>query len=82
MNGNENINSNNIQENNIKKPAALNMDLIENYNNETNNQYPAFPFFGVNENNGSSVAKQMITTPANIFNLSPTSPFIPRNFGN
>ena len=82
INGDENINSNNIQENNSKKPAALNMDLIENYNNETNNQYPGYPFFGSNENNGSSVAKQIISTPANIFNLSPTSPFIPRNFGN
>ena len=81
INGDENINSNNLQENNIKKPAALNMDLIENYNNETTNQYPGYPYFGVNENNGSSVAKQ-IPTPANIFNLSPTSPFIPRNFGN
>ena len=73
----------NIQEN-IKKPTALNMDLIDNYNNENNNEnnngYPLYPMFGGNENMGSSVAKQM-TTPANIFNLSPTSPFIPRTFG-
>ena len=69
----------NIQEN-IKKPNALNMDLIDNYNNENNNGYPVYPIFGGNENIGSNVAKQM-TTPANIFNLSPTSPFIPRNFG-
>ena len=73
----------NFQEN-IKKPEALNMDLIDNYNNEINNEnnngYPIFPIFGGNENIGSSVAKQM-PTPANIFNLSPKSPFIPRTFG-
>ena len=61
----------------IKKPEALNLEIINNYNNEnTNNGYPNYPFFGGNI--GSSVAKQSISTPANIFNLSPTSPFIPR----
>ena len=61
----------------IKKPDELNLDIIEN--NDNNNAYPNFPFFS--DNMGGSVAKQMVTTPANIFNLSPTSPFIPRNIG-
>ena len=64
---------NNIQENN-KKPPALNMEFIENYNNENTNGYT---FFGGNENIGTNIPKQIITSPANIFNLSPTSPFIP-----
>ena len=83
-NNNINDGENNSIEENIKKPSALNMDLIENYNNENNNEnnngYSIYHIFGGNENIGSSVAKQM-TTPANIFNLSPTSPFIPRTFG-
>ena len=76
VDGNEN-NSNQ----NFEKPAELNMDFIDNYNIENNNTYPTYPFFGGNENMGSSVAKQTIPTPANIFNLSPTSPFIPNNLG-
>ena len=79
--GGENIDTNNLQEKN-KKPAALNLEIIDNYNNDNISGYPTYPFFGGNENmGGSSVAKQMITSPANIFHLSPTSPFIPRNFG-
>ena len=53
----------------IKKLPELNLDIINN--NENNN-------FG--DNIAPSVAKQMINTPANIFNLSPTSPFILRTF--
>ena len=68
----EENNGNNIHEN-INKPAELNLDIINN--NDNNNAYPAFPF--LTDNMGSSVAKN-ITTPANIFKLSPTSPFIPR----
>ena len=75
INGEEII-GNNLQEK-FKKPTELNLDIIEN--NENNNGYPNFPFF--TENMGGSVAKQIITTPANFFNLSPTSPFIPRNIG-
>ena len=78
LNGDENVDTN-IQENS-KKPAALNLELIENCNNENNNPYQPYALFGVNENGGSSVAKQ-ITTPANFFNLSPTSPFMPKTFG-
>ena len=70
---------NNIPEKS-KKPAALNLEIIDNYNNDNISGYPTYPFFGGNENMGSSVAKQMVTSPANIFNLSPTSPFIPRHF--
>jgi len=70
-----------VMNQNFEKPAELNMDFIDNYNIENNNTYPTYPFFGGNENMGSSVAKQTIPTPANIFNLSPTSPFIPYNLG-
>jgi len=81
----DNINDINETENNDdinlgqknKKPPALNLELIDNYNNE-NNGSPTYPFFP------GSVAmdnKQMINSPVNIFKLSPTSPFIPRNFG-
>ena len=59
-----------------KKPLALNMELIDNYNNE-NNESPTSPLFP-----GSGIMdRPMINSPVNIFNLSPTSPFIPRNFG-
>lgn len=74
-------NNNNISNsgtNNIKKPEALNMDYIENYNNEniSTNLFPG------NENvNLNSTTNKMAKTPANIFNLSPTSPFIPNYFG-
>ena len=62
-----------------KKPAELNMEFIENYNNEnSNNPYPTYPIFGGNDNIGSSLAKQTMNSPANIFNLSPTSPFMPK----
>ena len=72
-------NEGNIFQEKSKKPAALNMEFIENYNNEnSNNPYPTYPNFGGNDNIGSSLAKQIITSPANIFNLSPTSPFMPK----
>ena len=72
-------NEGNIFQEKSKKPAALNMEFIENYNNEnSNNPYPTYPNFGGNDNMGSSLAKQIITSPANIFNLSPTSPFMPK----
>ena len=80
INGDENVDRNNIHDNN-KKPPELNLDLIDTCNNDNSNIYPNYSFFGTNENNCSSVAKQMIVTPANMFNLSPTSPFIPRGFG-
>jgi len=80
-NNNINININGGVDNNlqdkIRKPPALNMEFIDNFNNDNTCGYT---FFGGNENMGSSIPKQMINTPANIFNLSPTSPFIPRNF--
>ena len=79
INDGENTDINILQEKS-KKPAALNLEIIDNYNTENNTGYPIYPLFGTNENIGSSVAKQMVT-PAHIFNLSPTSPFIPRNFG-
>ena len=72
-------NEGNIFQQKSKKPAAINMEFIENYNNEnSNNPYPTYPNFGGNDNMGSSLAKQIITSPANIFNLSPTSPFMPK----
>ena len=68
-----------IQQEKFKKPESLNMDYIENYNNENiNNAYPTYPVFGGNDNSGSSIAKQVITSPSNIINLSPTSAFIPK----
>ena len=74
-------NDGNLLNEKTKKPS-LNMDFIETYNNEnSNNPYPVYPIFGGNDNIGSNVAKQIMTTPANIFNLSPTSPFIPRTYG-
>ena len=73
-NGEENIDMNNI--NKTKKPAPLNMDFIENENNDIGGGYP--PFFGVGDNLGPLGTKQSVNSPANIFRLSPTSPFIPR----
>ena len=73
-NGEENIDMNNI--NKTKKPAPLNMDFIENENNDIGGGYP--PFFGVGDNIGPLGTKQSVNSPANIFRLSPTSPFIPR----
>ena len=66
-----------------KKPADLNLELIENDNNDNYNynSSPTYPLFPGNENIGSSLGKQIINSPANIFNLSPTSCFIPRTFG-
>ena len=63
-------------EENSKKPAPLNMEFIDNYNNEINNSptYPLFPGSG-------NMGRQMINSPVNIFKLSPTSPFIPKNLG-
>ena len=70
-------NRNNINlfpEKEIKKPEPLNMQYIENYNNENNHFFPG------NENPIlNSTSNKM--NPANIFNLSPTSPFIPTTFG-
>ena len=69
----ENNDDTNIEEKS-EKPPILNMDLIDNYNE--NNESPTSPLFP-----GSGVIeKQIINSPVNIFNLSPTSPFIPRNF--
>ena len=73
--GNENVEKNN-DVNKIKKPAPLNMDFIENENNDIGGGYP--PFFGVGDNIGPLGTKQSVNSPANIFRLSPTSPFIPR----
>ena len=73
--GNENVEENN-DVNKIKKPAPLNMDFIENENNDIGGAYP--PFFGVGDNIGPLGTKQSVNSPANIFRLSPTSPFIPR----
>jgi len=63
-------------EENNKKPAPLNMEFIDNYNNEINSSptYPLFPGSG-------NMGRQMITSPVNIFKLSPTSPFIPKSLG-
>jgi hypothetical protein len=75
---NDNTDGNYLQEK-CKKPAELNMEFIDNYNNEnSNNPYPTYPIFGGNDNIGSSIAKQTMNSPANIFNLSPTSPFMPK----
>jgi len=63
-------------EENSKKPAPLNMELIDNYNNEINGS-PTSPLFPGSGNMG----RQMINSPVNIFKLSPTSPFIPKNLG-
>ena len=73
--GNENGEENNDM-NKIKKPAPLNMEFIENENNDIGGGYP--PFFGVGDNIGPLGTKQSVNSPANIFRLSPTSPFIPR----
>ncbi len=73
--GNENVEENN-DVNKIKKLAPLNMDFIENENNDIGGGYP--PFFGVGDNIGPLGTKQSVNSPANIFRLSPTSPFIPR----
>ena len=63
-------------EENSKKPAPLNMEFIDNYNNEINSS-PIYPLFPGSVNMG----RQMINSPVNIFKLSPTSPFIPKNLG-
>ena len=73
--GNENGEENNEGNNKIKKPAPLNMEFIENENNDIGGGYP--PFFG-GDNIGPLGTKQSVNSPANIFRLSPTSPFIPR----
>ena len=73
--GNENGEENNEGNNKIKKPAPLNMEFIENENNDIGGGYP--PFFG-GDNIGPLGTKQSVNSPANIFKLSPTSPFIPR----
>ena len=72
--GNENNDANNI--NKSKKPAPLNMEFIENDGNDIGSAYP--PFFGGGDNIGPLGTRQSINSPANIFKLSPTSPFIPR----
>ena len=72
--GNENNDSNNI--NKSKKPAPLNMEFIENDGNDIGSAYP--PFFGGGDNIGPLGTRQSINSHANIFKLSPTSPFIPR----
>ena len=77
--GNENGEENNNNNNNInksKKPAPLNLELLENDNNDIGGAYP--PFFGTGDNFGPLGTKQSVNSPANIFKLSPTSPFIPR----
>ena len=67
----------NSEVNNIKKPEPLNMEYIENYNNEN----ISTNLFVGNENvNLNSTTNKMVQTPANIFNLSPTSPFIPNGY--
>ena len=58
-----------------KKPPALNIDFIDNYNE--NIESITSPLFSGNE----EIDKQFINSPENLFNLSPTCPFIPRNFG-
>ena len=73
-NGEENNNNNNI--NKSKKPAPLNLELLENDNNDIGGAYA--PFFGTGDNLGPLGTKQSVNSPANIFKLSPTSPFIPR----
>ena len=73
--GNENGEENN-NINKSKKPAPLNLDIIQNDNNDIGGGYP--PFFGVGDNLGPLGTKQSLNSPANIFKLSPTSPFIPR----
>ena len=75
VHNNSNISNSGV--NNIKKPEALNMEYIENYNNEN----ISTNLFVGNENvNLNSTTNKMVQTPANIFNLSPTSPFIPNGY--
>ena len=76
--GNENVDENNNLSNinKSKKPAPLNLEFIDNDNNDIGGGYP--PFFGVGDNLGPLGTKQSLNSPANIFKLSPTSPFIPR----
>ena len=73
-----NNNMNDVEVKMPKKKPTLNMEFIDNYNNNENNISPTFPFF-TNPNGGSSIPRQIIPTPMNMFNLSPSSPFIPRN---
>ena len=74
INGIENNDDTNIEEKS-KKPPALNIDLIDNYNE--NIESITSPLFSGNE----EIDKQLINSSENLFNLSPTCPFIPRNFG-
>ena len=48
----------------------------DTYNMIIGGGYP--PFFGNGDNLGPLGTKQSVNSPANIFKLSPTSPFIPR----
>ena len=73
-NRDENTEVNNA--NKSKKPAPLNLDFIDNENNDIGGGYP--PFFGAGDNMGPLGTRQSLNSPANIFKLSPTSPFIPR----
>ena len=74
-NGDENNNMNNV--NKSKKPAPLNLELLDNDNNDIG--AAGFnPFFGGGDNLGPLGTRQSLNSPANIFKLSPTSPFIPR----
>ena len=74
-NGDENNNMNNV--NKSKKPAPLNLELLDNDNNDIG--AGGFnPFFGGGDNLGPLGTRQSLNSPANIFKLSPTSPFIPR----
>jgi hypothetical protein len=67
-------NNNIVAEKGIKKPEPLNLQYIDNYNTDN------LSFFPGNENsNLNSTINKM--NPVDIFNLSPTSPFIPRPFG-
>ena len=74
--GNENADENN-NVNKSKKPAPLNLELLENDNNDMGG-VGFNPFFGGGDNLGPLGTRQSLNSPANIFKLSPTSPFIPR----
>jgi len=77
---NNNNNDEIIQNKKIK--PSINLEYIDNYDKNTNNNpSPTFPFIYNNDNMGSSIPRQNISMTSNIFNLSPTSPFIPRNLG-
>ena len=74
--GNENADENN-NVNKSKKPAPLNLELLDNDNNDIGG-VGFNPFFGGGDNLGPLGTRQSLNSPANIFKLSPTSPFIPR----